>query len=231
MDQKLSDFFNHLNIIHLSMQFTMETESNSHFLFLDIHIYWRTGTRWGTLCTGNPPTPNCIWILNPTTTGLITILVLPSGAIWNYENLPEELELLRRQIRRALNSRRRENTTTDDPKCVVFFPFHGPINRISRVTSRGSIETVGLLPIGSPVSIGPTRMTLAWITGRLQYPWICGKVYSRQAGVPLRRIEDRQRHNRLYYPETSSTAQTESPPPVSWLQYSGQEIGTCWTSY
>jgi hypothetical protein len=39
--KELKNFVNHLNNIHPNIQFTMETESNSHLPFLDIGIYRR----------------------------------------------------------------------------------------------------------------------------------------------------------------------------------------------
>jgi hypothetical protein len=38
---KLKDFLHHLNSIHQSIQFTMETESEGHLPFLDLDIYRR----------------------------------------------------------------------------------------------------------------------------------------------------------------------------------------------
>jgi hypothetical protein len=38
---KLKDFIHHLNSIHQSIQFTMETESEGHLPFLDLDIYRR----------------------------------------------------------------------------------------------------------------------------------------------------------------------------------------------
>jgi hypothetical protein len=38
---RLRDFLDHLNSIHQSIQFTMETERDSHLPFLDINVYRR----------------------------------------------------------------------------------------------------------------------------------------------------------------------------------------------
>jgi len=45
--EELNDFLNHLNNIHPNIQFTLETESNGHLLFLDIDTYRRLDVSLG----------------------------------------------------------------------------------------------------------------------------------------------------------------------------------------
>jgi hypothetical protein len=54
---KLKDFLHHLNSIHQSIQFTMETESEGHLPFLDLDVYRRPDGSLGHKCTASPLTP------------------------------------------------------------------------------------------------------------------------------------------------------------------------------
>jgi hypothetical protein len=54
---KLTDFLHHLNSIHQSIQFTMETESEGHLSFLDLDTYRRPDGSLVHKCTASPHTP------------------------------------------------------------------------------------------------------------------------------------------------------------------------------
>jgi hypothetical protein len=65
---KLKDFLNHLNSITQCIQFTIETETEGHFPFLDIDIYRRPDGSWAIKSTINLPIPTSALTLGCTTT-------------------------------------------------------------------------------------------------------------------------------------------------------------------
>jgi hypothetical protein len=67
--EKLEDFLHHLNIIHQSVQFTTETESEGDLAFLDIDIYGRPDGSMGHKVYRKPThTPICTSTPSPITT-------------------------------------------------------------------------------------------------------------------------------------------------------------------
>jgi hypothetical protein len=58
---KFKDFLHHLNSIHQSIQFTMETETEGHLPFLNLDIYRRPHGSLGHTCTASStPAPSPI---------------------------------------------------------------------------------------------------------------------------------------------------------------------------
>jgi hypothetical protein len=72
--EELNDFLNNLKNIHPNIQFTMKRDSNGHFPSWTVTYTKDQMASWGTMCTGNPPTPTCVYMLSHTTTQPIRML-------------------------------------------------------------------------------------------------------------------------------------------------------------
>jgi hypothetical protein len=145
---KLKDFLHHLNSIHQSIQFTVETKSEGHLPFLDFDIYRRPDCSLGHKVCCKPIHTNLY--LNATShhhpsnkQAVLFTLIHRARALCDEDSLQAELVLLKdvfkengynnQQIHRALN-RRPHLPQLDEPHSVAFLPVVGNIfNRISRV--------------------------------------------------------------------------------------------------
>ncbi|PNF22911.1 hypothetical protein B7P43_G13899, partial [Cryptotermes secundus] len=157
----LMDLLNHINSIHQCIQFTMETETEGHFPFLDIDIYRRPDGSLGHRVYRKSTHTNLY--LNAAShhpskkQAALSTLVHRARALCDQDSLHAELVLLKdvfkkngynnRQIHRVLNRRPNISRPEDKPGSVAFLPYVGSIfNSISRVLSRHNIEAVGLPP-------------------------------------------------------------------------------------
>jgi hypothetical protein len=175
--KQLKNFIKHLNNIHCNMQFTMETESNGHFLFLDIDIYRRPDGFLGCRVYRKPININ-LYYLNAESLHYLTnkqsvllSLLHRARVICHQESLPGELDFLcimfkqngysDGQIHCALYPPCREDTPRE-LTLVAFLPFVAPIFKwISRLLTRHNIKSL-VSPLGRlPISYSPSRMTLS----------------------------------------------------------------------
>jgi hypothetical protein len=184
---KLSEFLDHLNSIHESIQFTMETERDWHLPFLDIDIYRQSDGSLGHKVYRKPMHTNLY--LNSTLT-----TILPTSRLYSHrarslcdqESLHGEVEFLRttfrqngysdRQIRQALNPPARVASTPEKPGSVAFLPYVSmTFNRNSRLLSRHNIKSVGLAPKKIPGFLQPVKYDLglkdSWCVERALRVW------------------------------------------------------------
>jgi hypothetical protein len=147
----LKEFLDHLNSIHTSIQFTMETESEGHFPFLDIDIYRRPDGSLGHKVYRKPTHTNLYLSARPhhhpsSKQAALSTLIHRARALCDQDSLHADSEFLKdifrrngysdRQIHRALNHHPESNQPDDHRDTVAFLPFVGTIfNRISRVLS------------------------------------------------------------------------------------------------
>jgi hypothetical protein len=117
---KLKDFLHHLNSIHQSIQFTMETESEGHLPFLDLDIYRRPDGSLGHKVYHKPIHTNLY--LNAKShhhpsnkQAMLSTVIHRARSLFDEDSLQAELVFLKdvfrengysdRQIHRALNGR------------------------------------------------------------------------------------------------------------------------------
>jgi hypothetical protein len=140
---KLSEFLDHVNSIHESIQFTMETERDGHLPFLDIDIYRKPDGSLGHKVYRKPTHTNLYLNSNShhhpsNKQAVLSTLVHRARSLCDQESLHSELEFLRtafrqngysnRQIRRALNSPARVAPTPEKPDSVAVLPYVGTIS-------------------------------------------------------------------------------------------------------
>jgi hypothetical protein len=159
---KLSEFLDHLNSIHESIQFIMETEWDGHLPFLDIYIFRNPDSSLGHKVCRKPTHTNLYLNSNShhhpsNKQAVLSTLVHRVRFLCDQESLHGELEFLRttfgqngysdRQIRRALNPPAKVASTPKKPASVSFVLYVGTtFNRITRLLSRHNIKSVGLPP-------------------------------------------------------------------------------------
>jgi hypothetical protein len=115
---KLSEFLDHLNSIHESIQFTMQTERDSHLPFSDIDIHRKPDGSLGHKVYHKPTRTNLYLNSNShhhpfNKQAVFSTLMHRARSLCDQESLHSELEFLRttfrqngysdRQIRRAVN--------------------------------------------------------------------------------------------------------------------------------
>jgi hypothetical protein len=125
--EKLKDFVHHLNSIHQSIQFSMETEIEGHLPFLDLDIYSRPDGK---------PTHTTLY-LNAKShhhpcnkQAVLSTLIHRARALCDEDSLQAELLFLKdvfkkngyndRQIHRALNRRPPLTQPNNEPHSVAF---------------------------------------------------------------------------------------------------------------
>jgi hypothetical protein len=156
---KLKDFLHHLNSIHQSIQFTMETERKGHLPFLDLDIYRRPDGSPGHKVYRKPTHINLYlntksYHHSSNKQAVLSTLIHRARALCDEDSLQAELVFLRdvfrqngyndRQIHRAPN-RRTHLAQPDERNPVTFLPCIGTIfNRMSRVLARHNIKSVAL---------------------------------------------------------------------------------------
>jgi hypothetical protein len=219
---KLQSFLQHLNIIHHSIQFTMETEIDGHLPFLDIDIYRRPDGSLGHKVFRKPTHTNLY--LHATShhhpsnkQSVLSTLVHRARAICDEDSLQEELSLLKevfkqngfseRQINRTLNRLPRARQPDNKPESIAYLPYVGPtFNRINRVLARHNIKSVGLPQQKLSNLHRPVKDNLKLRTpGVYRIPCECGKVYIGQIGRSIdTRLKEYERHIRLEYPDKSA---------------------------
>jgi hypothetical protein len=222
---RLSEFLDHLNSIHESIQFTMETERDGHLPFLDIDIYRKPDGSLGHKVYHKPTHTNLYLNSNShhhpsNKQAVLSTLVHRARSLCDQESLHSELEFLRttfrqngysdQQIRRALNKPARVASTPDKPDSIAFLPYVGTtFNLISRLLSRHNIKSVGLPPKRIPGFLRPGKDDLGLKTpGVYSVSYECGQVYIGQTGRSIEtRVKDHQRHIRLQHPEKSTVAE------------------------
>jgi hypothetical protein len=143
-----ADFLHHLNSIHQSIQFTMETESEGHLPFLDLDICRRPDGSLGHTVYRMPTQINLYLNAKYYHRPSNKQTVLYSGAqgqssLWLRQpagrvGVPEgrfQTEWLQRPAdHRALNCRPRLDQPDNKPNSVAFLPFVETVfNRINRV--------------------------------------------------------------------------------------------------
>jgi len=137
----------------------------------------------------------------------------------------------------ALNPSDRDDTQRQDLTLVAILPFAGPtFSCISRVLSKQSIKTVGLLHRKVTSSFTLSRMILAWkhLT-HTTFPACMGGSTLNKPGIH----QDQDERATLAHPALSSREISCGQPQhklwslfsVSWHQYPGQEIWIYWISY
>jgi hypothetical protein len=155
---KHKDFLHHLNSIHQSIQFTVETESEGHLPFLDLDVYRRPNGSLGHKMYRKPTHTHTNLYLNAKSRlhlfdkqAVLSTLIHRARALCDEDSLQAELVFLRnifkrngykdRQIHRALNLGQLDN----EPNSIAFLPFVGTVfNHISRVLAQHNIKSVGL---------------------------------------------------------------------------------------
>jgi hypothetical protein len=196
---KLKDFLHHLNSIHQSIQFTMETESEGQLPFLDFDIYRRPEASLGHKVYRKPTHTNLF--LNAkshhhpsNTQAVLSTLIHRARALCDEDSLQAELVFLKdvfkensyndRNIHRALNRRPRLPQPDNEPHSVAFLPFVGIVfNRISRVLARHNIKSVGLPQMKLSSLLRPVKDHLGLKTpGVYRIPCQCGRIYIWQTG-------------------------------------------------
>ncbi|XP_021938281.1 uncharacterized protein LOC110838924 [Zootermopsis nevadensis] len=135
---KLAKFLNHLNSIHESIQFTMETEKDGHLPFLDIDIHRKPDGSLGHKLYRKPTHTDLYLNSNShhhpsNKQAVLSTLVHRAKALCDHKSLQSELETLTttyrkngystRQIQRALNPPARLSPPTGKPALVAFLPY------------------------------------------------------------------------------------------------------------
>jgi hypothetical protein len=153
---KLKDFLHHLNSIHQSIQFTMETESEGYLPFVDLNIYRRPdgslGRKMYRKLNHTNLYLNATYHHHPSNKqAVISTVIHRARALCHEDSLQAELASLRNVFKqngyndRALNRRPYLGQPDNEPHSVAFLPFVGTIfNHISRVLARHNIQSVGL---------------------------------------------------------------------------------------
>jgi hypothetical protein len=157
---KLKDFLHHLNSVHQSIQFTMETKSEGHLPFLDFDIYRRPDGCLRLKVYRKPTHTNLFLSVkshhHPSNKQVIlSTLIHRARALCEEDSLQAEFVFLKdvfrengyndRQIHRALN-RHLHLPQPDEPNSVAFLPFVGTVfNCINRVLAQHNVKSVGLL--------------------------------------------------------------------------------------
>jgi hypothetical protein len=222
---QLQSFLGHLNSIHRSIQFTMETESEGRLPFLDIEIYRRPDGSLGHKVFRKPTHTNLYLHANShhhpsNKQSVLSTLVYRARALCDEDSLQAELSFLKsvftqngfnaRQIIRTLNRPPRvRQPDINKPISTAFLPFVGPtFNQINRVLARHNIKSVGLPQQKLSSLLRPVKDNLELKTpGVYKIPCECGKVYIGQTGRSIgTRLKEHQRNIRLEYPDKSAVA-------------------------
>jgi hypothetical protein len=134
---RLRDFLDHLNSIHQSIQFTMDTERDGHLPFLVIDIYRRPDGSLSHRVYRKPTHTNLYLISNShhhpsNKQAVLSIFVHKARALCDQDGLHGELVFLgdifrqngytKRQIRRALNPPPRVGQSDEKSDSVAFLP-------------------------------------------------------------------------------------------------------------
>jgi hypothetical protein len=190
---KLKDFLHYLNRFHQSIRSTMETESEGHIPFRDLHIYRRPDGSLGHKMYRKPTHTNLY--LNAKShhhpsnkQAALSILLHSARALCDEDSLQAELVFLKdvikeigydRQIHRALNRRPHLPQPDNEPHSVVFLPFVGTVfNRISRVLDGHNIESGGLPHMKLPSLLRPVKDHIGLRTpGVYRIPCECGSLH------------------------------------------------------
>jgi hypothetical protein len=218
---KLDEFLNHLNNIHPSIKFTMETEEDGKLPFLDILIYKTSTGRLGHHVY-RKPTHTGLY-LNARShhhpvqkKAVISSLVNRAFKISDSEHLKQELShvkdtLLRngyysQEIEKTIkrtklkqeNFQGNKDNSEQERKTIAILPYVSSIsNRIGRVLKR-----FGINPTYKPLT--KTRSHLRPIKDKLEYTKVpgvymincgCGKVYIGQTG---RTVETRIKEHKMH---------------------------------
>jgi hypothetical protein len=222
---KLKDFLHHLNSIHQSIQFTMETESEGHLPFLDLNIYRRPDGSLGHKVYRKPTHTNLYlnakFNHHPSNIqAVISTLIHRARALCDENGLKVELVFLKDvfkensyndgQIQRALNRRPHLPQPDNETHSVAFLPFVGTLfNSISRVLARHNIKSVGLPHMKLSSLLRPVKDHLGLRTpGIYRILCECGRVYIGQTGRSVDiRIKEHQWPIRLQHPDKSAVAE------------------------
>ncbi|KAJ4431302.1 hypothetical protein ANN_19899 [Periplaneta americana] len=156
---------------------------------------------------------------------VLTSLLHRATVISNINNLPAEMDHLRRTLQQNNYSRRdinkalkeaatRSNTidldSKQEPTKKAFIPFCGSVShKISRILQKVNIKTIHKPQSKIRSHLRQVKDSQGLRTpGIYKIPCECGEVYIGQTGRTIEdRIKEHKRNLRLYYPEKSAMAQ------------------------
>ncbi|KAJ4432137.1 hypothetical protein ANN_20753 [Periplaneta americana] len=162
---------------------------------------------------------------NYTRKSVLTSLLHRTIVISDINNLPAEMDHLRRTLQQNNYSRRdinkglkqattRRNTidvdSKQEPAMKAFIPFCGSIShKISRILQKLNIKTIHKPQSKIQSHLRQVKDSQGLRTpGIYKIPCECGEVYIGQTGRTIEdRIKEHKRNLRLYYPEKSAVAQ------------------------
>jgi hypothetical protein len=217
---ELSDFLNHLNSIHQCIQFSKETETESHLPFLNIGIHRRPdgslSLRMYRKLTDTNLYLNAGPRHHPTNKqAMLSTLVHRARALCDEGSVHAELVFLRNVFRQTnrfsvLNRHPNISKPDDKPNSVAFLPCAVPIfNRISRVLAQHITMSVSLphKKIYSLPRLVKDNLGLR-TPGVYIIPCECGKVCIGQTDCcDDTGLKDHQRHIRLEHPDKSAVCE------------------------
>ncbi|XP_046388240.1 uncharacterized protein LOC124157496 [Ischnura elegans] len=226
--ETLMQFLAHMNNVHPSIKFTMETKKDNRLPFLDILIERRADCSLGHSVHRKPMHTDLY--LNGRShhhpaqkNGVLRTLIHRAKAVSDTENLKWEIEHLRTtfrsngftegDIKMALKGSLKKKGEAEKPKVKptarACLPYVSTIsNKIARILRRHNVETIHKPPGKLKALLGTTKDKLGLKTsGVYHIPCDCGQVYIGETEHTIeKQLKEHKRCIRLYYPNKSAVA-------------------------